>query len=184
MSSAATPTAPGGTSPGSGAELTAGCSVHTGPPQPSIDGTPQPANQNALREVAQRVQETAAVRFADVYAGVALYQVGDRIRVYRKPSADFDAWIRRDFADECVEVYDARYSARELYAWQERINADDSSWRARGVHIVSSGADFVLGEIEVGVEAADVELARREFPLRYGAEAPIIIVEGKAITAA
>jgi hypothetical protein len=43
-----------------------------------------------------------------------------RIRVYRKPSAEFDAWVVSAFAADCVEVVDARYSEKELRAWVER----------------------------------------------------------------
>ena len=38
---------------------TAGCATHTSPPAMSIEGTPQPANQNALDAVADRIEPYA-----------------------------------------------------------------------------------------------------------------------------
>ena len=137
----------------------------------SIDGTPQPANQNALSEIAGQIQPRAGKDFADVYAGLRLVQERDRIQVFRKPSADFDRWIVHDFAADCVEVLDARYSDRELRAVQDRIDADMNYWRQRGIRINTVGADFVRGVIVVGTQ--DEDRARQEMPARYGADPPI-----------
>lgn len=171
--------APGGPAASSGAPTvsadgvlrTAGCATATSPPAMSIDGTPQPANQNALSAVAGRVQPRAETDFAAVYAGVALVQERDRIQVYRKPSPEFDQWIRRDFAADCVEVLDARYSAVELAAFQQRVTSDFEYWRQRGLQINSVGASFIRGVVVVGT--LEVDRARRELPARYGPQVPI-----------
>jgi hypothetical protein len=156
---------------GDGVVRTRGCATATSPPAMSIDGTPQPANQNALSAIAGQIQPRAEKDFADVYAGVRLVQERDRIQVFRKPSADFDRWIVRDFAADCVEVLDARYSARELRAMQDRIEADMDHWRQRGIRVNTIGADFVRGVIVVGTQ--DEDRARQELPARYGSGIPI-----------
>src|SRR5690606_4594628 len=106
-----------------------------------------------------------------VYAGVMMVQERDRIQVFRKPSSEFDQWILRDFAADCVEILDARYSAVELAAVQERITNDLAYWRRNGLQINSVGVDFVRGVVTVGT--LDVDRARRELPARYGPQVPI-----------
>jgi hypothetical protein len=140
----------------------------------SIDGTPQPANQNELDALADRLQPYAQARFADVYTGLELRSEQDRIRVYRKPSTDFDAWVVRVFAADCVELVDARYSEKELAALADRVAADLPYWRAKGVPVNSVGAKPDGSGIEVGT--TDVERTRRELAQRYGPDVPVIVV--------
>jgi len=151
--------------PGDGVVRTAGCATATSPPAMSIDGTPQPANQEALDEVASRVQPRADKDFADVYAGLQLVQERDRIQVFRKPSAAFDRWIVHDFAADCVEVLDAKYSAVELTAMQQRIEHDMAYWQQHGIRITSIGADPTRGVVVVGT--VDDQPARAQFPAHY-----------------
>jgi hypothetical protein len=140
----------------------------------SIDGTPQPANQNDLDALAGRLQPYARAHFADVYTGLELRSPQDRIRVYRKPSTGLDAWVVREFAADCVELVDARYSATELAALVDRVTADLPYWQAKGVpvNVVSSRIDG--SGIEVG--STDVERTKRELELRYGTDIPITVV--------
>src|SRR5262249_24949960 len=146
---AGTPGAPAGPS-GDGVVRTRGCATANSPPAMSIDGTPQPANQNALDEVAGRVQPRGEKDFAEGDAGVRVVQERDRIQVFRKPSAAFDRWILHDFAADCVEVLDAAYSAVELQAMQDKVTADMDYWRQRGIRINTVGSDFARGVIVVG----------------------------------
>jgi hypothetical protein len=62
-----------------------------------------------------------------------------------------------------------------LTALQERITADLRLWAERGVRINTVGARHDGSGVEVGTE--DVAAARRDLPGRYGADAPIIVVE-------
>jgi hypothetical protein len=143
----------------------------------SIGGTPQPANQNDLVAVADRVQPYAQAHFATVYTGLELHSEQDRIRVYRKPSADFDAWLVREFARDCVEVVDARYSEKELAALADRVSGDLPYWQAKGVPVNLVSAKVDGSGIEVGT--TDVERTRRELAQRYGPDAPITVVYGQ-----
>src|SRR5439155_20383198 len=118
----------------------AGCATPPSPPAMSVDGTPQPAKQEALDEVASRVEPYATEHFPDVYAGLELRQETGRIRVYRKPSAPFDAWLGHAFAADCVEVADAVHARRELRALADRIAADLESWDAKGLEIATVSA--------------------------------------------
>jgi hypothetical protein len=161
---------------------TAGCATATSPPATSIAGTPQPANQNELDALAGRVQPYAQAHFAEVYAGLALRSEQERIRVYRKPSADFDAWIVGTFAADCVEVVDARYSERELRVWVDRVAADMPGWQAQGIPVNSVSGRIDGSGIEVGT--TDVERVKRELAQRYGPDAPITVVYADAVVPA
>lgn len=174
-------TAPGGHPDAAGMVRTAGCATATSPPAMSIDGTPQPANQERLDGVANRLQPYAQAHFADVFTGVELRSEQDRIRVYRKPSADFDAWMVANFATDCVEIVDALHSAKELTALQDRIVADIPYWQSRGVVVNEVSANPDGSGVQVGT--TDVERARSELTQRYGADAPIEVVQANPVPA-
>ena len=153
---------------------TDGCATATSPPVMTIDGTPQPANQEALDELAGRVQTYAEAHFADVYTGLELRSAVDRIRVYRKPSAGFDAWITREFAKDCVEVVAAKYSRPELDSLATRIMDDRDYWTAKGISISTVAVKVDGSGVEVGT--TNVVQARRELPPYYGAAVTITVV--------
>ncbi|OLB80218.1 MAG: hypothetical protein AUI14_07505 [Actinobacteria bacterium 13_2_20CM_2_71_6] len=168
-----TTNAPLAVPPPDGMLRTDGCATHTSPPAMTIDGTPQPANQNDLAALAGRVQPYADAHFADVYTGLELRSETDRIRVYRKPSAAFDAWIVKEFARDCVEVVDTAHNQRELQALADRISADMAYWQAQRLPINSVGAS-IDGTVNVGT--TEVDRARRELPQRYGTDIAIVVV--------
>lgn len=157
---------------------TAGCSTATSPPAMTVDGTPQPANQEHLDGVAGRLQPYARAHFAGVYSGLELRSEQNRLRVYRMPSADFDAWMLREFTSECIEAVDARHSEQELSALGNRVSADLDYWRQHGVQMsyFSVKSDGTVVE----VATTDVARTKREFTLRYGASAPFRFVYGEA----
>jgi hypothetical protein len=161
---------------GPGVLQTAGCGLHTTAPAMMADGTPQPANQNALDEIANRVQPYGVEHFAGVYAGVEIRSASNRIRVYRVPSADFDAWILREFTPVCVEVADARHSRQDLFALKQRIVDDVDYWTARGIPINTIGVPADGSGVQV--TTTDIAKASQELPARYGADAPITITYG------
>lgn len=170
---------PAGGSPDRAPVRTAGCARHTGPPRTSIDGTPQPANQAVLDEIADRITSIAEQRYGEVYAGLELVQEQDRLRVYRKPSKGFDAWILRDFRTDCVEVIDAAHSAVELQALADRIAGDIDYWDQHGVRVNTISARFDGSGVEVGT--VDVAKAREEMPKRYGPAIPILVEQQEPI---
>ena len=176
-----TPGTPGPPAGTHGVVRTAGCATATSPPATSIDGTPQPANQNDLDELANRLQPYAQAHFADAYTGVELRSEQDRIRVYRKASAAFDAWVLREFAASCVEIVDARYTAVELTGLVQRISADAPYWQSLGVpmNLVSVNPDG--SGIQVGT--TEVERARRELARRYGTGIAITVVYAEPVVA-
>lgn len=166
--------APGGLAASSGTTTavvdkvlrTAACVTATSPAMNAIEGMPDP-----LSVIAHRIMPRAETEFATVYAGLEAVRETNRIRVYRKPSTEFDQWILRDLAADCVEVLDAKYSAVELAAFQQRVSSDHEYWRQRGLVLNSVGTDPTRGVVWVGT--LDVDLAERELAARYGAEVPI-----------
>jgi hypothetical protein len=163
-----------------GPVVTAGCATATSPPAMTIDGTPQPANQEALDDLAGRVQSVAQTRFAEVYTGLELRSEQNRLRVYRVPSTDFDSWLVKAFKTDCIEVVDAAHSARELNALVDRISGDQAYWQAQHITI-STISPRVDGS---GVDVTTTEVARASEALeqRYGTAVPIAVVYGEPPT--
>jgi hypothetical protein len=168
-----------------GAELTtAGCATATSPPAMEIDGTPQPANQEALDGLAGRVRAKAEADFADVYTGLRLLPEQNRIEVFRKPSAAFDDWVGHEFAGDCVQLTTSDYSAKELEARQALVVDDLDYWRRQGIEVRAVSADIVRGVVVAGVAESDVDDATKRLPAHYGAGVPIKVEPQGAITPA
>lgn len=159
--------------------LTAGCAT-ADPSAAADDEHGLPANQPKLMELYDRVEPAVKRRFPQVYAGGRLASPRDRIELFRKPSSAFDEYVLREFARDCVAVFDARYSAREIKARADQIMADRVYWAARHVTVASVGYDNIGQVVPVGV-TGDVERARAEFPDRYRAGVPVEIIEHKAV---
>lgn len=177
--SSPSPTAsPSGPPPGR-VVLSAGCAT-ADPSAAAEDEHGLPANQNKLFDVYGRLNPVANRRFRAVYAGAALASARDRLMVYRKPSAEFDRWVRRDFARDCVEVHDAAYSAREIRARVEQVIADRAYWAGRNITIASAGLDYMGQAVPVAI-IGDVEQARAEFAVRYRSGPPIVVSESKGL---
>jgi hypothetical protein len=130
------------------------------------DGTPIAPNQEALSELAMRVQPYAMSHFDDVWTQAEMRSDG-RLRLYRVPSTGFDAWIMRDFATECLEIADATWSEQQAAASVERVTREFRYWRDRGIDIVGGHADAVEGMVVVTVEEQDLAPARAQIPKRY-----------------
>jgi hypothetical protein len=130
----------------------------------------------------QRIEQGGRMRFRDSYAGIEVDQLRVRAIVYRVPSAgnEFDAFIRRAAENTCIVVRDAAHAVAELGTWHDRVVADLSFWTARGVRIVTVGSRHDGAGVEIGTR--DVDLARRELPAHYGAEAPFVFVEEGPVT--
>ncbi|MGW5673450.1 hypothetical protein, partial [Micromonospora sp. NPDC003776] len=159
--------------------LTAGCAT-ADPGAAAEDEHGLPANQNKLFGVYDRLHPVANRRFGAVYAGAALASPRDRIMVYRKPSAEFDRWVRRDFARDCVEVHDAAYSAREIRARADEVLADRAYWQRRNINPGSFSLDITGRAVTVGV-TGDLERAQAEFSARYRTGPPIVVVKFEPI---
>ncbi len=130
-----------------------------------------PPDETRLRNTAYELSETARVRFAESFGQA---EAGpDRVWVYRKPSAEFDAWVAAAYAGECVELADTTYSGIELDLLRRRITGDDEYWRLRGIRINTMSID-PLGHVEIGVAREAVARATAEMPTRYGL--PIVIL--------
>jgi hypothetical protein len=164
-------------SSGSAFVRTIGCATATSPSPTTIDGTPWPANQDALGKLVGRIQPYAMGHFADVFSGMELRGEQNKVRVYRKPSAAFDAWVLHDFAADCVEMVDARFNETELAAMRDRVSDDIEFWRAKGLPINSVAAAIDGSGIEV--TTTEVERAKAELAERYGPDLPIKVSYGK-----
>jgi hypothetical protein len=137
-----------------------------------------PDNQTELNLIAERIQPHAQEQFEDVFAGVEVTPDNNRVLVYRKPSASFDDWIRKSFAPSCIEVHDARHSAKELNALIDRINQDMEYWADQGIDINELGAKHDGSGIIVGVNGDDVDKAKQAMPARYGSDIALLIEGG------
>jgi len=160
---------------------TAGCETATVPPAPTADGTPQFSNQSDLDSVLSQLEPYAQQHFADVYSGAEVRSETDRVRIYRVPSAAFDAWVTSAYTKDCVEVADAKHSAQELTALANRIADDLTYWKSVGIPVWTIAPLYDGSAVQVGT--TNVAGATRELPLRYGADAPLVVVYSDAPTA-
>jgi hypothetical protein len=160
---------------------TAGCASATVPPSPTVDGTAQPSNQNDLDGVLSQLDPYAQQHFAAVYSGAEVRSETDRLRVYRVPSAAFDAWLTSTYGKDCVEVVDAKHSALQLTTLANRIASDLTYWHSVGIPVWTVAPLNDGSAVQVGT--TNVAAATRELPLRYGADAPIVVVYSDAPTA-
>lgn len=154
---------------------TAGCAADRSPRTVATGGAAMPVTPPELAAVMGRIESVGRSRFPDSYAGLEVDEPGVRTIVYRVPSAEFDGFVRENAGDVCVVVRDAAHSARRLAALQDRITADLDRWASDGLRINAVGARHDGTGVEVGVE--DVARARVELTARYGADAPVIVVE-------
>jgi hypothetical protein len=124
-------------------------------------------------DVAGQIGARGEADFAAVFAGA---RVGDGgVEVYRKPSAELDAWITATFAGSCVTVHDARFSAAELAKRYQQVSDDTVHWSEQGVHVNSVSSDFVRGVVIVGTQ--EVDKARPLFAARYADGPPVELVD-------
>lgn len=149
-------------SPGaSGAAVrTAGCGSSASPAADLVD-------------VAGQIGVRGEADFAAVFAGARVGEEG--VEVYRKPSAELDAWVTATFASSCVILHDARFSAGDLAKRYEQVTDDTTYWGEQGVHVNSVSSDFVRGVVIVGTQ--EVDKARPLFAARYADGPPVELVD-------
>jgi hypothetical protein len=161
------PTGAAGPVPSSDGVLrTAGCATYSNQGPTQIDGTPVSGNDGVVNELNKRITPYATEHFADVWAEPSITDLG-RLRVYRKPSAAFDAWIMHDFAGSCVEIADAKQSAADMEQQQRRIDKDLQYWNGRGIDISAVRSNPIDGTVIIAVPADEVARAQQEIPARY-----------------
>jgi|SRR3954470_14679359 hypothetical protein len=128
-----------------------------------------------LAAAVRRIDAAGQADFDDSYAGVEIDEPEIRAIVHRVPSARFDTYLVQAAGDACIVVRDAAHSLAELTALQTRIAADLPLWHDQGVRISTVGARHDGSGVHVGTQ--DAARARRELPARYGADAPILVVD-------
>lgn len=128
-----------------------------------------PSGAANLDSAASRLRGVAESQYTDSFANL---EITDRVRVFRKQSADFDSWIIRNFGQVCVELVDVPYSGAELQELRDRVDADRSFWRTRGIEL-NTVAVGVEGTITIGVNEAVYDTAVDIIPDRY--PVPVII---------
>ena len=153
---------------------TAGCELHRETMRITVNGQMMPATPPNLEAAMARIEAGGRDRYAVSYAGIEIDQQNVRAIVFRVPSAAFDHFIRNSAEDACIEVRDAPHALAELTALHDRIVADLPMWERRGVRIWTVGARHDGAGVEIGTD--DVERARREMNVEYGAQAPLIFV--------
>jgi hypothetical protein len=108
-----------------------------------------------------------------IYAGLVADAGGNRITVYRKPSADFDAAVRAMAGDVTVSLRTAQHSRTELQSLQRSVLAYAES---KNVLVSSTEPPADGGALVVRV-AGDVANGRRILTAKYGSD--IKVLEGE-----
>jgi hypothetical protein len=161
--------------PGGGEWRTDGCATARSPVKTHTAGVDMPLTNEQVQQLTTKVSQAGEARFGAVYAGLELTPDQVRVVVYRKPSAELDAYLRTVAGGECVIVRDAPHSQAELAALADRITKDMPYWRGRGIAINTVGRPEDGSGVKVGTE--NVAAARAELPRRYGAAIPIEVVQ-------
>jgi hypothetical protein len=107
--------------------------------------TPFPSdwpNQFRLSEAASTISAAAQQRYPEVYAGVELDVPGDVVIVHRRPTAGFDEAIAALVPGVTVRFAYSPHSEAQVTAWQERVVADQTYWRSRGITLNGIGPRF------------------------------------------
>ena len=152
---------------------TEGCGRHRVPERAESVTGAMLVTPAGLADVLARVESVGRADFPGSFAGLEVDQREVLGIVYRVPSADFDAFLRAEGAEVCLEVRDARHDLRTLLMLQERIVADLAHWRAAGIEIGTVGCRHDGTGVEVGTR--QVAAAEDQLPRRYGPEAPILV---------
>ena len=158
---------------------TAGCEFSRTPATMTVGDVTIPVTPPELDAAMAAIDRAGRESFPDSYAGLEVDQEQVRAIVHRVPSDAFDDVLRRTGDAVCIEVRDAEHSLRHLTEWHDRIVADLNSWSAEGVTVVSVGARHDGAGVEVGVR--DPDRARERLLSRYGADAPLIIIEQEPV---
>jgi hypothetical protein len=165
----------GAPGPVSGEWQTDGCGTPRSPVIVATAGATFPVVDDQIQELVKRITPAGQGRFAAVYAGLELSPDQVRLIVHRRPSAEFDGYLRAEAGDQCLIVRDAVHSLAELQALADRITGDMKYWRDHGIAINTVGCPQDGSAVEVGTE--DVAAAQVELPKRYGTAIPIKVVE-------
>jgi hypothetical protein len=165
----------GAPAPGNGEWQTDACATPRSPAVTHTAGATFPLSDERVDALINKVQADGERRFAAVFAGVEVVPEQVRMIVYRKPSAEFDAYLRAEAGEECVIVRDAAHTQAELAALADRISADMAYWRGRGIAINTVGPKHDGSGVEVGTQ--NVIAAEVELPRRYGTAVPINVVD-------
>jgi hypothetical protein len=154
---------------------TAGCEFSRPPRFTTVGSRRLPATPPRLAAAMERIDRGGRERFAESFAGLEVDQAKVRAIVYRVPSEAFDAFIRNTAEDSCIVVRDAAHGVAELTEWHDRVVTDLPYWSAQGIRIATVGSRHDGAGVEIGT--LDLEATRRAFHARYGAGAPLVLVE-------
>lgn len=146
------------------------CSVpaQTYAPLPVLVAPPS-GSTTALSDLAAAVGTLGQSDYANVYTGVAMDAIADKVYVWRVESppvsADFDRAIRAMPDSGKIEIYCAPYSRRQLLAWMDRLSADGPRWESVGLPLHEFGPRVDGSCIDLGTE--NPERAEQELTVAY-----------------
>lgn len=126
----------------------------------------EPAYVLALSNKATAIRIYAQRAYPNAYAGVKIQSEERDLVVYRRPTAGFDAAIRKQVPDTKIEFRDARFSAQTLQALGNQILADAPYWRSQGIQVSVVTALSDGSAVQVGTP--NPEFARVPLEARYG----------------
>lgn len=127
-----------------------------------------PPNQEELDAAAGTIERLGA-SYSGSFTGLAVDNPGDRVIVYRKPDAAFDAALARLHSGVHVALQDAPRSISELASTRNRVEVLRGHTTGYTIMSVGDGsvASYTEGVVEVGV-TGDLARARQELGARFG----------------
>jgi hypothetical protein len=140
--------------------------IAAGPGDPTITAVPSAwPNQDELNQIAMAVGHLGAGEFAEIYAGLSIDVQDDRVDVWARDSAEFEAAIEAMPWSHRVRLHPAGHAAIDLEPTFQQILRDQDYWRQQGLPVVQSGVRHDGSCVEVGTP--EPEQAERAFAQRY-----------------
>lgn len=144
----------------------------------------QPPGQNSLDDAAHTVEQMLKRDFASSYAGLELQQPTGpadetpyALVIYRIPGTGLDAAVRGALPTTNVVFKDSKYNALDAQQTVDKISADVSYWRSKGLRINAYGP-WLDGRAQVGID--DPAKWAAAIAGRYGADRVLVNKVGPA----
>ncbi|GHE00509.1 hypothetical protein [Streptomyces alanosinicus] len=135
---------------------------------PATPDSSGPPDQQKLDAAAAAIEHLGASQ-PDSFTGLAVDNPGNRVIVYRKPRATFDAALARLRTGVRIDKRDAPRSIGELTATRDHVTALMGHTTGYTIVSVSDGSvnSYTDGVVEVGV-TGDLSRAKKELRARFG----------------
>lgn len=134
---------------------------------PDTTSYPPGYNNEELQAATNVLKPLLEGEFATTYSLLSVRNNVPMLVIYRKPSARFEAAVRKAVPNVRIDFRDARYSHAELNDHQSRLMNDREYWKTRGITVNSVGHGQDGSALSVGTETTPPEDVARQLEAYY-----------------